>query len=143
MRSINSNMKHLLGVTTAGILGAVLIAGTAAAAVANAPPSILVFDQKPAGNSVSIDYANLPADGYIVVYGADASGQRTGNPLGYLPLKAGSHMDVKVELGAAPKAGMPLWASLYKDKDGKEGFNKAGDKPVWQNVPLQNAFNIQ
>ncbi len=132
---------------SAAALGAVMLsaaaAGTAQAAVANAPPSILVFNQKVTGNAVSVDYVNLPADGYVVVYASDGKGQRTGEPLGFLALKAGSHMDVKVELSKAPAKGTSLWASLYKDKDGKEGFDRAGDKAVWANIPLENAFTIE
>ncbi|MDX2307251.1 MAG: hypothetical protein NW216_03330 [Hyphomicrobium sp.] len=113
------------------------------AAVANAPPSVLVFNQKPAGNAISIDYANLPTNGYVVVYAGDGKGGKTGEPLGHAELKAGSHMDIKVELKSPPAAGSTLWASLYKDKDGKEGFTPGADKPVWDKVPLQNEFKVE
>ncbi len=136
-------IKHVLSVTTAGLLGAAIMVGAAQAAVANAPPSILVFSQKPAGSQVSIDYVNIPANGYVVVYAADANGKPTGAPLGSVAVNAGSHMDLKVALSAAPAPGKNLWASLYKDKDGKEGFNKQGDKAVWSQIPMQNAFTVQ
>ncbi len=143
MQSSAHKVKSLLGVTAAGLLGAAVVAGAAQAAVANAPPTILVFNQKPAGSQVSIDYVNIPANGYVVVYAADADGKPTGAPLGSLSVNAGSHMDLKVALSAAPAPGTNLWASLYKDKDGKEGFNKQGDKAVWSQLPIQNAFTVQ
>ena len=137
------NSKRLLAISTVAAIGAVVIPGSAMAAVANAPPSLLVFNQKVTGSSVSIDYANIPADGYVVVYAADSEGKRTGELLGSLPVKAGSHMDLKVDLSASPKAGALLWASLYKDKDGKEGFDAKGDQPVWTKLPMQNAFKVE
>lgn len=143
MQSTTRKLKHLAGVATAGLLGTVVMVGAAQAAVANAPPSILVFNQKPAGSQVSVDYVNIPASGYVVVYAADAEGKPTGAPLGHAPVSAGSHMDLKVTLSAAPAPGTNLWASLYKDKDGKEGFNKQGDKAVWSQIPMQNAFTVQ
>ena len=143
MQSTTRKLKHLAGVATAGLLGTAVMVGAAQAAVANAPPSILVFNQKPAGSQVSVDYVNIPASGYVVVYAADAEGKPTGAPLGYAPVSAGSHMDLKVTLSAAPAPGTNLWASLYKDKDGKEGFNKQGDKSVWSQLPMQNAFTVQ
>lgn len=126
-------------------LAVLVLAGAVAAnaAVPNAPPSVLVFDQKPQGNKVSIDYANLPANGYVVIYAGDGKGGKTGEPLGHVALGAGSHMDIKVELQNTPAAGSSLWASLYKDKDGKEGFAAGADKAVWDKVPLQNEFRIQ
>lgn len=138
----STNSRHV-GFALASLAAFAVAPMAAQAAVANAPPSILVFNQKAAGNAVSVDYVNLPADGYVVIYASDEKGQRTGDPLGALPLKAGSHMDVKVELSKAPAKGAGLWASLYKDKDGKEGFDRTGDKAVWANIPLQNAFTIE
>jgi hypothetical protein len=143
MQSTTRKLKHLAGVATAGLLGTVVMVGAAQAAVANAPPSILVFNQKPAGSQVSVDYVNIPASGYVVVYAADAEGKPTGAPLGSVAVNAGSHMDLKVTLSAAPAPGTNLWASLYKDKDGKEGFDKKGDKAVWSQIPMQNAFTVQ
>jgi hypothetical protein len=138
-----SNSKRLLAISAAAAISSVVLAGAAMAAVPNAPPSILVFNQKLSGTSVSIDYANIPTNGYVVIYAADGEGKRTGELLGSLPVQAGSHMDLKVELKAAPKTGSALWASLYKDKDGKEGFNATVDQPVWKQLPMQNAFNIE
>ncbi len=119
------------------------VTSAAHAAVPNAPPSVLVFDQAATGNTVSIDYANLPLDGYVVVYASDDKGNRTGQPMGYVAVKAGSHQDIKVQLQLQPATGTQLWASIYKDKDGKEGFDKAGDKSVWSQLPLQNSFTVQ
>jgi len=143
MQMSKLRIKHLLGVATAGLLGTAVMVGAAQAAVPNAPPSILVFSQKAAGSQVSIDYVNIPANGFVVVYAANAEGKPTGAPLGNAAINAGSHMDLKVTLSAAPAPGTNLWASLYKDKDGKEGFDKQGDKAVWSQLPMQNAFTVQ
>jgi hypothetical protein len=143
MTAIASIKKTWLATTAAATLGTVVLGVSALAAVPNAPPSILVFNQKVAGTTISVDYANIPVDGYVVVYAADEDGKRTGKPLGSVAVKAGSHIDLKVNLSQVPKPGAALWASLYKDKDGEEGFDPKGDKPVWTKLPMQNAFTIQ
>lgn len=141
MISRTRNPKTALSIVA--VIAACGVTATAQAAVPNAPPSILIFNQKAAGAEISIDYVNIPADGYVVVYAADGDGKRTGAPLASMPVKAGSHLDLKVKLQDTPKSGASLWASLYKDKDGKEGFDPAGDKPVWTKLPMQNAFTVQ
>ena len=143
MPAIASIKKKWLATTAAATLGTIVLGAAAMAAVPNAPPSILVFNQKVTGATISIDYANIPVDGYVVVYAADENGKRTGKALGSAAIKAGSHIDLKVNLTVAPKPGAALWASLYKDRHGEEGFDPKGDKPVWTKLPMQNAFTIQ
>ena len=53
--------KKWLATTAAATLGTIVLGAAAMAAVPNAPPSILVFNQKVTGATISIDYANIPA----------------------------------------------------------------------------------
>lgn len=122
--------------------------GLAHAATGNAsstPPSVMVFDQSIRDGKVSVSYAHLPKDGYLVVYAANADGKPSGEPLGHAELKSGSHRDVAIKLDRVPAAGMKLWATLYEDRDGKAGFSKGADVAMWQGdrVPLQNGFVIK
>lgn len=117
-----------------------------AAATGSIPPaSILTFDQKPDGKSVTVKYAQLPKNGYIVVYGSDADGKPAKEPLGYTALKSGDHRDIKVELSAAPAAKSRLWTSLYEDKDGDSKLNPSTDVSFWADRPLSagGMFQIQ
>ncbi len=142
-----------LKVTAAALLAATLAAapalavkteGAAAAGVSPTPPDIIVFNQKLTGKGVDVAYAYLPAQGYLVVYGMDASGKPTAEPLATLPLAAGDHRNVKVEFSKAPAAGTALWASLYKDVDGDKAFDKSKDVSFWgEQQPVVNQFQIQ
>lgn len=130
--------------------GAAAVAALSAAAVAAVPapttePSVLVFDQTHKGDSVKIDYVYLPKKGYVVIYGADAAGKPTGEPLAHVPLEAGDHRNISVKLTAVPTAGSKLWASLYEDSDGKPGFAKGSDVSLWSDgkLPQENAFTIR
>lgn len=110
---------------------------------AQTDPSVIVFDQKSTGKAVSFSYVYLPSDGYVAVYGSDADGKRTGDVLGYVPLAAGDHRNVSVELGKDLKSGMTLWGSLYQDLDGDKKLDKGKDTAFWPDgKPLENRFNI-
>lgn len=131
----------------AAALGATLLIGTtiaAHAATSPNPPSVLFFNQKAEGKSVTLEYAHLPSNGYVVIYGADKEGKPVGEALGYVELKAGDHRNVKVELNRTAEAGQRLWASLYSDRDQKPGFDKTADLPFWgDQLPWQNQIVIQ
>lgn len=111
---------------------------------ATTPQSVLVYDQKINNKTVIIKYAYLPKDGFVVIYGSDASGKITGEPIGSAALKAGDHRDLRVTLANEPKAGTKLWAALYDDSDHKSSFDKT-DKPLWamNKLPLQNMFKVE
>lgn len=118
--------------------------GAAATGGSPTPPDIIVFNQKLNGKSIDVAYAYLPSPGYLVVYGMDASGKATAEPLATLPLAAGDHRNVKVEFSKAPAAGTALWASLYHDVDGDKSFDKAKDRSFWgEQQPLVNQFQVQ
>lgn len=135
---------------TSMLAGAAAVAAVSAAAVAAVPPpstepSVLVFDQTHKDGAVKIDYVYLPKKGYVVIYGADASGKPGGEPLAHVSLEAGDHRNISVKLTTAPAPGAKLWASLYEDRDGKPGFAKGSDVSLWSDgkLPLENAFTIR
>ena len=125
------------------VVGGVAHAATGGAAITE--PSVMVFDQTIRDGKVSISYAHLPKNGYVVVYGTSADGKPTGEPLGHVELKSGDHRDITVKLDRVPAAGSKLWASLYEDRDGKAGFSRGSDVSVWQGgtLPLENGFVIR
>lgn len=126
-------------------IAALSIAATAAVPAASTDPSVLVFDQAGKDGAVTISYAYLPRKGYAVIYGADASGKPSSEPLAHVPLEAGDHRNISVKLTAIPAPGSKLWASLYEDKDGKPGFAKGADVSLWSDgkLPLENVFTIR
>lgn len=112
--------------------------------VSRTPPSVLAMDQKIEGKEVLIEYAYVPTNGYLILYGADKDGKKTGEPIGQLALNAGDHRKLKVQLTSVPPAGSALWASLYANVDGKPGIDPAQDKSVWaQAVPSENRFYVR
>ena len=121
------------------------IAHAATASAQTTEPSVMVFDQTIRDGKVSISYAYLPKNGYVVVYGASADGKSSGEPLGHTELKSGDHRNISVKLDRVPAAGTKLWASLYEDRDGKAGFVKGSDVSLWQGgtPPLENSFVIK
>lgn len=144
-------MKSMITRKLTGLFaGAAAAAACSAAAVAATPPpttepSVLVFDQAHTGGTVKIDYVYLPKKGYVVIYGADATGKSNGEPLAHVPLEAGDHRNISVKLTTPPAPGAKLWASLYQDSDGKPGFAKGADLSLWSDgkLPAENAFTIR
>lgn len=113
--------------------------------LAIAPPSVLTFDQKLDGKTVTIKYANLPNKGYLVIYGSDAEGKPAKEPLGYVALSAGDHRDIKVELTKVPAKNSRLWTSLYNEKNGNSKLEKGTDVSYWAGRPLSTGgeFRIE
>lgn len=108
------------------------------------PASILVFDQKLASGQIDISYAYLPQKGYIAVYALDADGKAAGEALATMPMAAGDHRNVKVELKQAPKAGAQLWATLYQDVDDDGKFDKAKDQRIGGDMnPVDSKFTVE
>lgn len=134
--------------TATGTIATLIGLGAAGAAIAATSPagepSVLVLDQKLQNGQVMIDYANLPAKGYIAIYGSDDKGQPSGPPIGSVAVAPGDHRNVKVMLDRAPKSGERLWASLYTDADNTPQFTPGkGDTPVWSKLPAENAFTVR
>lgn len=135
-----------------GVFGLALLVGTGGlaassfAAIDKPDPSVVVFDQTLKSNSVMVDYAYLPQNGYVAVYSSGDDGKPAGTPIGHVNLEAGDHRQIKVTLNEPPKAGDRLWVSLYKDGDGKPTLDlKAGDAAIWEReqMPPPNAFLVR
>lgn len=106
-------------------------------------PPVIVFDQKAGSKEVRFSFVRLPHDGYVAIYGSDDDGNVTGDVLGYVPLEAGYHHNVTVELDQELEGGTTLWASLYRDDDGDRKLDKSEDSPFWPNgKPLENKFEV-
>lgn len=116
----------------------------AAKAGATPPPSVLVWNQKIEGGNVLVKYAHLPKNGYIVIYGADAAGKPSGDPIGSIALNAGDHRDIKVPLQSTPAAGTKLLTALHEDVDGDSKFDKAKDVALWSmdKLPSDGQFVV-
>ena len=85
----------------AAALVPIIIVGFTCAAQAETaakPPSVLIFDQKLRNGEVTVEYAYLPTNGYVIVYGADKDGKAIREPLGHVELKAGDHRKFAIEL---------------------------------------------
>lgn len=112
-------------------------------AEARTDPSVIVFDQRSGSKAVSFSYVYLPVDGYVAVYGSDADGKVKGDVLGYVPLAAGDHRNISVDLGKETESGMILWGSLYRDVDGDKKLDKGKDTAFWPDgKPLENRFSV-
>jgi hypothetical protein len=137
--------SQMSSIGLATMTGVATIAGFSTAAFAAAelatPASVVVFDQQIKSKAVDITYAFLPAKGYVTVYGSDATGNPVRTALGTAELSAGDHRNVKVNLTEEAKPGQRMWISLYRDRDGKPGFDAKGDQPIWPDkLPSENAF---
>ncbi len=121
------------------------LANAATGSASTTEPSVMVFDQTIRDGKVSISYAYLPKNGYVVVYGASTDGKPSGEPFGHVDLKSGDHRDITIKLDRVPAAGTKLWASLYEDRDGKTGFSRGADVSLWQGgkLPLENSFVVR
>ena len=97
-------------------------------------PSVIALNQKLKKDQVTVTYAYLPVDGYLVIYGSDKNGHRGDKPLGRIELKAGDHRNVAVKLDSAPATGSALWVSL-------SGENQESYWP--KTLPLENKFKVQ
>jgi hypothetical protein len=125
----------------AGLLAAAAVP-TVAFAATGTPASVVVFDQTIGGaKTVDVAYAYLPAKGYVTVFASDEAGNPVRKAIGSAEATAGDHRNLKVTLTEQPKQGQRLWVSLYRDADGKQGFDPAGDAAVWDGkLPSENAF---
>lgn len=151
----NKTKPRLIGAAAGmALLGVLVAAAHATTATSPAPttaaskyssePSVLVFDQKPTGDQINVDYANLPSNGYVVIYSSGADGKVAKDVVGHAELKAGDHRNFKVKLTSVPQPGSALWASIYVDADGKPGFDDKKDSSIWSSgIPSGNRFLIK
>lgn len=114
-------------------LAAAVTACTATVAMAAGAPSVIAMNQKIANGEVSITYANMPKDGFLVIHASSASGKATGDVLGEVALKAGDHRNIKVKVNGSVARGATLWAELQPAKDSTKAFEDAG-------LPVEQSF---
>ena len=140
-------MQHIIRpVVAAGLASAIVVNLTIAAYAETSatPPSVLIFDQKPQDGQITVEYAYLPSNGYVVLYGADKNGQPIREPLGHIELKAGNHRKFSIKLNNAAQSSDSMWAALYVDKDSKPGFDETADASIWNDeLPLENRFVVR
>jgi hypothetical protein len=102
-----------------GLAAAIALAGSASAATQDFLPSVTVLSQKVKGDTVSVTYAFLPKDGTLAILSRDPSRHAGASVLGSVPLSAGDHRNINVQLSREPKAGTRLWAAIDQAKTGK------------------------
>lgn len=142
MKTFKAQM--IAGGISALMLGSLAVAANAATQGAATEPSVMVLDQKASGSELLVEHAYMPEKGYAVVYGADKDGNPIREPLGHIELGQGAHTKFKIKLNKEPAPGTKLWVSLYKDKDGKAGFDKQADAAIWgEKLPYENRVTIQ
>jgi hypothetical protein len=114
MRTQMHQLKVLAAALTLASLGGGAAFAAATMLDATPHPSIIAFNQKLKGDTVSIRYAFLPQDGTVNIYAVNQAGKIEGSPLGKVSLNAGDHRDVGVTLKSSPKDGMRLRAVVEK-----------------------------
>jgi hypothetical protein len=125
--------RHLAAL--AALIGTFAFAG---AGLAMGAPYVIAFDQKAAGKTVTINYANLPDEGALAIYAAGAGNKVKGAALGQVTLPAGDHHNIKVDLSKAPTKGEKLMAVV--EQAGKSGG--AEQKTVFGGPPVEQSFKI-
>lgn len=106
----------------------------ASSQAAQTAASVIVFNQKPKGNQVTVTYAFMPSAGQLVIHGAGKNGKPDEAIFGSVALEAGDHRDIGVKLEKTPAPGTAVWASLMNSE--KKSFWSA-------ELPLQNEFVIE
>ena len=133
---MRSTFKETIAAT---VLAATLAFPVAAFAATGTAPSIIAMGQKAKGHSVSIEYAYLPKDGYLVIHPSDKHGKMRSNVIGQEQLAAGSHDHVSVKLDVPIKSGQTFWAELQQ-----KPFANGSSHPFQDNgTPVQESFVIQ
>ena len=123
----------------ASVLAATLAFPVAAFASPQTAPSIIAMGQKTKGGSVSIEYAYLPKDGFLVIHPSDKNGKMRSNVIGQEELDAGAHDHVSVKVDVPLKSGQRLWAELQQ-----KPFANGSSHPFQADgMPVQESFVIQ
>ena len=123
----------------AAALSSLFVVSAAAAAATTSLPSVIAMNQKPKGGEVSITYANLPKDGYLVIHPSLKNGKPNEQVLGQISLAAGDHRHVKVKLEGKTVPGEKLWAELQQ----KPGAQGATQPFTDSGAPARQSFMIQ
>ena len=116
--------------TTSGGSATDTAASGAGTAAASDGPSITFNDQQSSGETILIQSATLPSNGFIVINGTSNGTERV---LGssYL-LNAGLADNVRIDLNQPINGSASLTAILYADSNGNGAFDADADQPVYQ-----------
>ncbi len=140
----NNYVKSIIVASAGTVLATAALVKLAYAAT---PPSIIAMEQSAKGGDVSITYANLPKDGFLVIHPSNSKGGMSEKSLGYVALKAGDHRRVIVKLNEPVKPGEKLWAALHQDTGSKGVYQagKANVDPLFTDSgkPVEQSFKIK
>ena len=108
-----------LVLTVAGTMGASYLYSTRT-------PQISVGDQSLSGTKVMVSEAVIPMDGFIVIHPVDDKGAAVlSDSLGVAPIKAGTSVQVPVDLTTAVKLPLKVAAVLHADTGMKGKYEYA------------------
>lgn len=105
-------------------------ATSAGTATGSSGPSITFNDQESSGETVLIESATIPTNGFIVVNGTGGGAEQIIGS-SYL-LNAGTADNVRIELDRPLNDTESLTAVLYADSNGNGAFDADADEPVYQ-----------
>jgi hypothetical protein len=116
---------------------------------ANLPvaPSINIKSQSLGANSIIVDSATTPVDGWLVVY-KEPPPFHTGDIVGHVPVYHGENKNLKMAIeGWRAEKSPTLWATLYEDKAtqklmevGHMGLTKADPQLMYNGQPVIATF---
>ena len=114
---------------------ALAVAGCAMAETPAETAPALAASAQPAGTSVTVDMAAMPADGWVVIHATRDGKPVVPSSIGHARIKAGANENVVVELSEPTAPGDVVVAMLHHDT-GEAGVYEFGpgsvktDKPV-------------
>jgi hypothetical protein len=129
-------MKSRSKTLAAGALSAAMMLAAGYALAASPSASVSVKDQKVTGDRLTIADATLPHNGYLAIHASDSKGNLSKKVLGYVPLKAGDHDNVKITLKQTPMAGAKLWAVLHNDNT-RDKFEFGMPRKTYADMPMK------
>ena len=104
--------------------------GSTGTAGASDGPSITFNDQESSGETILVDSATLPTNGFIVINGTSGGEERVIGS-SYL-LNGGVADNIRIELNRPLNGSESLTAVLYADSNGNGAFDADADEPVYQ-----------
>jgi hypothetical protein len=133
-------MRSTINATIVAVVLAAAVGSPAVAiAATGTAPSIIAMEQNAKGGEVSITYAYLPKDGFLVVHPSDKRGKMSSVVLGQRKLSAGDHRNVNVKLSGTVKSGEKLWAELQQ-----KPFASGTKRPFEDHgMPIEESFLIR
>ncbi|QSH39572.1 hypothetical protein JXR01_00990 [Candidatus Kaiserbacteria bacterium] len=106
------------------------------------PSEYITVNDQSAGSAVTVSFATLSANGWIVVH--EERNGFIGNALGAKRKDAGTHQNTVIPLLRDTQENTRYWIVLYSD-DGDKQFNLSTDFPLrnTENDPITSSFQAQ